>query len=65
MGQSSAERQRAFRKRMAEFDRRPVNVIVPASMAGAIAALARRLCEDPDLEIGPLRNTRTGRLEKL
>lgn len=62
---TSAERQRAFRERQRAAGLTAFAALVPSRHVGALADLVRRLREDESLEIGPLRNTRTGRLEKL
>ena len=60
---TSAERQKAFRKRMREKGLVPVTAYVPADQAAQVMLLLSRLCEDgADLELGPLRNYVTGKL---
>lgn len=65
MGKSSAERQREFRKRKQAAGLVPVSLLLPSRHLGAFLLLAERLRNDPDLEIGSVRNSRSGRLEKL
>ncbi|RWO96668.1 MAG: hypothetical protein EOQ98_21860 [Mesorhizobium sp.] len=61
----SATRQRAFKKRMSDDGFVQVTGWVRSHQAADIAALMKRLKEDTDLEPGPMRNTRTGRLERV
>lgn len=65
MALTSAERQRAFRERKLAEGLSALTVIAPKRHHAALAMLVKRLAEDPNLELGALRNTRTGRLEKL
>ena len=58
---SNANRQREFRKRMEEQGFVQVTGWVPASQMADVQSVMRRLRDDGDLEIGTLRNTRTGR----
>lgn len=62
---SNARRQTEFRERMEAEGFVQVTGWVRRDNAAAVASLIRLLREDPDLEPGPMRNTRTGRLRKL
>ena len=62
---SAASRQAQFRYNMHRQGMREVTGWVREHQTADMTLLMRRLREDPDLEIGPLRNTRTGRLVKL
>lgn len=59
---TSAERQKAFRERMRAQGFEQVTVWVPSSQASDLSVCCKRLCEDAELELGPLRNTVTGKL---
>ena len=61
---SSADRQKEFRKRMEAEGYIQVTGWVPAAQASDVRILMKRLMTDADLEVGPLRNVRTGRLER-
>lgn len=62
---TSAERQRKYRLQMFERGFVPINLLVPIRSQSNFAEVAVRLMENPDLEIAMLRNTKTGRLEKV
>lgn len=64
MGMSNAERQRAFRARRAEKGQRSVTVLVHECQIAGLMLAARLLASDPDLDIGLLRNVKTGRYRK-
>lgn len=63
---TSAERQRKFRARVyAESGLRQVTLLVPEEHMAALKMVGQMLCEDRNLEPGPLRNVKTGRLVKV
>lgn len=64
MGQTSAERQRTWRERRMAEGFVKMTVLVRATQAADVRHVCARLSSDPDLEIGTLRNTRTGKLVK-
>jgi hypothetical protein len=61
---SNAARQAAFRKRMQENGFVQVAVWVPAAQAASVTLAAKTLCENEALELGPMRNTTTGKVHK-
>lgn len=61
----AAARQADFRQRMEEEGFVQVTGWVRRDQAAAVSALIRRLRDDPALEPGPVRNTRTGRIERI
>lgn len=63
---SNVERQARFKARQAEAGLMQLNHWVPASQIEDLKRLAKRLCENPDLEISsaPLRSISTGRVVK-
>lgn len=61
---TSAERQRKFRERKRELGLAPVTVLVPAELVADIQEAARQLCASRGLELGPLRESATGKLVK-
>lgn len=65
MGMTNAERQAKFRARKAAQGLEQVNVLLPPAAHADLAMIARMMAENPDLEFGPLRDTRTGRLVKI
>lgn len=60
----NAARQAAFRKRMQEKGFVQVAVWVPATQASAVTLAAKTLCENDSFELGPMRNTASGKLHK-
>lgn len=62
---TTAERQRAFRKRLAAEGLKTVTVIVPEHAAWEVSCLAEALRDNPNLELVTLRDTRTGRFVKI
>ena len=62
---TAAERQAEFRKRKREAGLVPVTGFVPARHVGDVTRLLQKLCEDENLELGTLRNVKTGRLVKI
>lgn len=62
MALTGAERQLAFRKQKLQEGLVPVTCYVPAGLAAAFMDAARLLCAERGLELGPLRDTRTGKL---
>jgi hypothetical protein len=62
---TNTERQREYRKRRRAAGLVPVTGFVPAALSGEIMRLMQRLAENRDLELGPVRNVRTGRLERI
>lgn len=62
MGKTSAERQREWRKRRMAEGLVSVTVMVRETQAADVRQVCDRLARDGDLEIGALRNVRTGRL---
>lgn len=65
MALSPAQRQKAFRERKRAEGLVACTVMVHARHVSQLAELARKLAENPELEVALVRNTRTGRLEKL
>lgn len=61
----SADRQAEFRKRMTDAGMVQVSGWVSGRQASGVAQLIRRLRDDSRLEVGPVRDTRTGKLAKL
>lgn len=61
---TNAERQAAFRRRQAEAGLRSVTVMVPSRQVAAVMMLAAQLVKDRDLEVGLIRNVRTGRYQR-
>lgn len=59
---NSAARQAVYRKRMAEYGLTQVTVWVPVSHAPDVMHVARVLCEERSYELGPFRDTLTGKL---
>jgi hypothetical protein len=57
---NAAKRQREFRARLEEQGLVSVTGFVPAHLAGELRDIMRILCENPDLEVGTFRNTKTG-----
>lgn len=64
MAKSNAQRQREFQARRRELGFELVTVSLPSDQAGLLRMIARRLCEQPGLEFGPLREVATGKLVK-
>lgn len=62
---TAKERQAAFRARLAAEGKRPVNGIVHEHQMADVLLLMQMLRDNPDLEVGLVRNTRTGRYQKL
>ncbi|HEV7368954.1 hypothetical protein [Arenibaculum sp.] len=62
---SSATRVARHAARKAEAGLSRVCVWVPAQHAPDLRQLAERLAADRELAVGPLRNTRTGKLVRL
>lgn len=62
---SSAERQRAFKAKLAEQGLRQVFGYVHEHQLSDLLLLVARLRDNPDLQVGPVRNTATGRIERL
>lgn len=62
---TAAERQKAFRESQKQKGLVPVTVYVPVSEMGDIQIVARMLCENRDLVMGPCRDVKTGRLVSI
>ena len=62
---TSAQRQTRFRRKLAELGYVQVNVWVPASAAPGFKRAAELASENPDLEIGRMVDTRTGKLRGM
>lgn len=62
---TSAERQRSYRAKMADAGLVPLTVYVPRDQQAAVYNLANRLCDDRNLEVGPVRNVVTGKMERV
>jgi len=62
---STADRAKAFKARMQAQGLRQVNVWVPADKMGQLQMLAELLRGDSEIEVGPARNVRTGRLVRV
>lgn len=62
MGKTSAERQREWLRRKKAKGFVTLTIMVPITQAADVRNVCRRLARDGDLEIGALRNVRTGRL---
>lgn len=61
---TNAERQKKLRMERRKGGLVPVTVYVPARLQGEVMLLARQLCENRHLELGPLRDSATQRLVK-
>lgn len=61
---SSATRQRAYRERMKEQGFVQITIWVPAHVAADMVVIANQLSGNGSLELGPLRDTLTGKLVK-
>ncbi len=64
MGQSNAERQAALRAKREKDGLVSLTVFVPKNQAAQIKAAIAQLVAYPYLEIGALRDTRTGKLAR-
>jgi hypothetical protein len=62
---SGKERAAAFKRRMEEQGLKQANVWVPADKVAQLQILAEMLRTNDRLEIGPLRDTVTGRLVRI
>lgn len=62
---TSAERQRAFKKRMQEQGFAQVTAWVHESQVPDLMQLLAKLKENPDLVPGPVRNTLTNKFESI
>jgi hypothetical protein len=62
MAQSGNDRQARWLRKQAALGQVPVTVIVPERAASDLRLIAEALRQSPELEIGPLRSTRSGRL---
>ena len=66
MALTNAQRQAIYRNRKAQIGLIQVTTMLPAEQAARFRSIAAKiaamLTENPDLEIGTLRNTRTGKL---
>jgi hypothetical protein len=62
---STAERQAAFRARKREAGLVSVTVMIPAHLEAQLRAAAARLMREAGLELGPLRESKSGKLRKL
>lgn len=62
---TAAERQKKFRQLMADKGMVEVSGWVPREHGAAVKDLMLALSSRPHCEIGPLRNTATGKLERL
>ncbi|QCS36991.1 hypothetical protein [Tortoise microvirus 39] len=65
MSKSNKERQAQYRAKLESLGQTNVTGIVNYTQVGDVLILLRRLRDNPDLEVGLIRNTRTGRYEKL
>jgi len=63
--QTCKQRQSNFRNKMKEQGNVQVTGYVSEQQAAEIKEVMRRLKDDHDLEVGLLRDTRTGRYEKV
>ena len=60
---TAAERMRKFRVRMMDArGLKTVAVIIPAALEPELRIIARRLCNNPNLEFGPLRDSASRKL---
>lgn len=62
---TNAQRQAEFRKRMKAQGYVQVTGWVKANQASDVMILMKRLAESDELEIGPVRNVKTGKLQRL
>lgn len=65
MGMTNAERQARFRAKKAEAGLRQITAMVHSRQMADVLELLRQLAENPDLEVGLVRNVKTGRYQKL
>lgn len=63
--QTPAQRQKAFRQKMADKGLVPVTGYVPAHLAGEMMAIMKQLADNPHLEPALLRDTISGRLVRV
>lgn len=59
------ERQKRHRLRLAEMNRHTMTITCHSHQVAGLMDLIRALIADPELEAGPAKNSRTGRLVKV
>lgn len=65
MGMTNAERQARFRAKKLDQGFKTVSVLVPLDRFADFGVALQMLRDNPDLEIGTLRNTKTGKLVSI
>lgn len=62
---TAKERQRKFRENLAQNGLTTVTAIVPEHLMAEVQILCRMLRENPSLELGPVRDSATGKFRRI